>query len=427
MSIWQKWKEKIHKWLFQDQPEHKEPDEESHEVSDSCALSLPKCLPYEVVERYSDSRFWSWTERIRGSQACLTQEKFIPEIECEDEEIVRYFQSATPSSCEVLLHYLSPTKKSTSHPVLLVHGAGHHANLAWCESPQQEKGLVFSLTSSGRDIFAVTFAHPHGDNWQQAIQLANVIQRIKEVVPTEKIDLVAHSKGGIPAWLYLSGLCSSMDAPYQGEVERYFMLGTPNRGLDFPFRHVLPNWSVVELGINAPIACDSMLYYGRYIDTTERSIYGGSAFPGSSQLLYRWDDRYPIKSQVKTLYSGGQNVFLHSRGIDAAIRDGGDLMKTLLGSPIDPDIEIHILAGNNAYFQGVKGEQDGDSDGLVFVESVLFTDGIASDPKQVKQKEVLPLNHLELLYHPDAHQWVFNQQLKKTTQNGPFSLGTFSC
>lgn len=133
MPIWEKWKEKIHKWLFKRQPEQEV-------VPEACSSPLAKLVSYEVLVRHSDSRFWSWTERIGGKHSRLSQEKFIPEIEWKDEEIVRHFQSSRPSSCEVLLHYLSPAKQSTANPILLIHGAGHHANLAWCESAQQEKG-----------------------------------------------------------------------------------------------------------------------------------------------------------------------------------------------------------------------------------------------------------------------------------------------
>lgn len=416
MSFWKKLSESIkkilknsgRKWLHAGQ-------EEQYKTHHNPVLHSPPMRrnrthpPFQVVERYHDSRYWEWTERIRGYQERLSQENFIPEIECKDEEIVRYFGTSQPASYDVLLHYLPATKKLHPNPVLLVHGAGHHANLAWCESLFQEKGLLYSLSAAGIDVFAVTFAHPHGDNWQQAIQLSNVIRRIREVAQTDKIDLIAHSKGGIPAWIYLAGMCSPWDGSYQGEVERYMMLGTPNRGIDFPFRHLSPNWSVIEMGISAPIACDSLLYYGRYIDTTERSIYrDGGAFPGSCQLLYRWDDKYPVQMQSRTLYYGGQNFFLHSRGIDTAIREGDYLVERLMSSPIDSRIEVHVLAGNRPYFHGVRGEQDAESDGLVFVDSVLFTDGIASSPHQVKRKDVLPLNHLELLYHPDAHRWVLD-------------------
>lgn len=416
MVFWQKWKEKLTEWLLANKHDQDDKDFQKNspdfppEQHFTVIPSNP--LPYEVLETYSGSRFWNDTERIKGYQSHLGQETFIPEIECQDEEINRCFGSSQPSSTDVLLHHLAGSVHGdqSSIPILMVHGAGHHANLAWCESQKKESGLLTALTITGRDLFAVTFAHPHGDNWQQAIQLGNIIHRIKERTKTDRIDLIAHSKGGIPAWIYLANLCETDGAPYRGDVARYIMLGTPNRGIDFPFRHAHPNWAVVKMGINAPIACDSMLYYGRYIDTTERSIYRDSrAFVGSSQLLFRWDEQFPVSSQAKTLYYGGQNLLLHSRGIDAAIRDGNHLMETLLQSPVDLNIDLHLLAGNHAYFHGVPGEQDGPSDGLVFVESVLYTDGIATHSSQIKAKDVLPLNHLDLLYHPDAHEWVLKQ------------------
>jgi triacylglycerol lipase len=252
--FWQKLKERIKKWFSTGQDESKNVEFElrgsdtltpTMNETEPALLSpepIPIPLPYQVMERYHDSKYWEWTERIRGYQDRLTQEKFIPEIECKDEEIVRYFGSSQPASYDVLLHYLPALKKAHQNPVLLVHGAGHHANLSWCESSSQEKGLLYSLSSSGRDVFAVSFAHGHGDNWQQAIQLSNIIRRIKEVSQRDKIDVIAHSKGGLPVWMYLSGICNSLDAPYEGGVERYMMMGTPNRGLDFPFRHAYPNW-----------------------------------------------------------------------------------------------------------------------------------------------------------------------------------------
>jgi triacylglycerol lipase len=50
--------------------------------------------------------------------------------------------------------------------------------------------------------------------------------------------------------------------------------------------------------------------------------------------------------------------------------------------------------------------KEAESDGLLFVESVLHTEGIAPFENQVKRKDVLPLNHLELLYEEEAHQWI---------------------
>lgn len=363
--------------------------------------------PYVVVSRFYHCRFWSWTERIQGRQECFVQEKFIPATEWKEEEVVSQFQTSTPHSRNVLLHYLEAEKPLAGNPILLVHGASHHANLSWGESFDKQKGLLHALRSCGRPIFAVTFAHPHGDNLLQAIQLYNVIKRIQELMGGSKVDLIAHSKGGISVWAFLAGLGKPWDAAPEGQVEKCMMLGTPNRGMDYPFRHMLPNWWVKLLNYNAPLSVDEMLWYGQYIDTTEHSLYKeGGAFPGLAQLLFRWDEHYPVPFSVQTLYYGGRNWLIHSRGIETAIVEGGNFMHKLLQSPIDEKVQLHILAGDHSYIRGLCTEWDGPSDGLVFVDSVLYTDGLTEDDRQIKRKTVLPLNHLGLLYDRTAHEWV---------------------
>lgn len=360
---------------------------------------------YLVTDRFVDSDHWTWTERLIGQQSCFVPEPFISKTVWKDEDVIRYFQSSAPHSECVLLHYLAPLEPVYAQPpILLIHGAGHHGRRAW---GNREGGLVHALHLAGRHVFALTFAHPHGDNLLQAVQLRNTIQRIKELSGSEKVELIAHSKGGIAAWTYLANGVSPWGAEYNHDVSRCFLLGSPNKGLDYPFRHVFPNWIVQSLGISAPIACDSMYYLGHYIDTTRYSIYKeGGAFPGSSQLLYRWDDKYPVHQAAQRIYEGGQDLLYHSRGIDAAIHEGGEYMEYLMQSPIAPDIEVHILAGNSPFFHGVCTEWDGESDGLVFVESALSTESLVEDKQQVCRASVLPLNHLQLLYHSMAHHWV---------------------
>lgn len=360
-----------------------------------------------ITERFVDADYWTWTERLQGKQSCFYPEPFISKTMWKDADVIRYFQSSTPHSEYVLLHYAEPIEPlNFQRPIVLIHGAGHHGRKAWGD---RKRGLVHTLNRSGRHVFALTFAHPHGDNLLQAVQLRNAIQRIKELMGTEKVDLIAHSKGGIVAWTYMGNLGSSCGAAYDDDISRCFLLGSPNHGLDYPFRHVFPNWMVQSLGISAPIAYDSMYYLGHFIDTTRYSIYKeGGAFPGSSQLLYRWSDRYPVHTASQRIYEGGQDLFYHSRGIDSAIHEGGEYMKYLMNSPIDPGIEVHILAGNSPFIYGVCTEWDGESDGLVFVESVLSTRNLVRDKQQVCRTNVLSLNHLQLLSHPAAHHWLLD-------------------
>jgi triacylglycerol lipase len=367
--------------------------------------------PYEVQQTFTDSIYWRRVESIKGNQPFLKQEKFIEQIEQKNPEIFRFFQDRQPSSQRFLLHEHPPLPGSPQKevPVLLVHGASHHANLSWCKSLDGEKGLLFPLIQAGYHVFAVTFAHPHGENKMQGIQVFNALRRIKELTGTNQVDVIAHSKGGVPTRLYASNFLEMDGAPYEGNIRKYIMLGTPNKGIDFVFRNVTANYGVIQKNISAPVACDSLMYFGSYMDTTSRSIYAdGGAFPGQSQLLYRWDDKYPIPPENRTLYYGGQTMLYHSRGIDAALIEGDYLIEKMLGKPVHPGIELYALAGNNPFFKGIPGEQSGKSDGLVLVDSVLEIEPMASRPSQIKKAEEESLNHLELLYHQKAHQWVLS-------------------
>jgi hypothetical protein len=319
-----------------------------------------------------------------------------------------YFNENEPCSSLFLLHYYLPSiRSSKQNPILLVHGASHDGNMAWLKGRQKEKGVAPVLAEKGMDVFAITFAHSHGDNYLQMIQLSNALLRIQELTHCEKIDIITHSKGGVPVRMYLSNMGKDYDVPYKENVDKYIMLGTPNKGIDFSFRHSVPNWFIFTKNMSAPLACDSLLVHGRYLDTTAQSIYNdGGVFKGQQQILAKWDKRYPIIGD-KTLYYGGQNIYLHSRGIDRAIKEGDYLIEKLQKNKLHQDISVFVLAGNNKMFRYfMSGENHGPSDGLVFVESVLEVEPMLKKSAQLKQKDVFFLNHSELLYNQQAHEWI---------------------
>lgn len=395
----------------------KEPSHDTKILAAEKRIAIPTAIhlnnknDYELIQRYTDSSYWDDVELLLGFQSILQQEKFIGVVEHKDLEMVRFFQSSHPTSQLFLLHHHSPQanvlKKEV--PILLVHGASHQANLSWCCSIHEEKGLLYPLIQSGYDVYAISFAHSHGDNIMQAVQVSNAIQRICERTGVNEVNIITHSKGGVPTRLYLSDFCKENGTPYLNNVRKYIMLGTPNRGIDFVFRNIAANYGVIRMEINAPVACDSMLYFGTYLDTTHQSLYNdGGAFPGQSQLLYRWDDKYPPSPDTRTLYYGGQTVYYHSRGIDAALREGDYLMYKLLEKKVQPEVQLYALAGNHPFFKGIPGEQSGKSDGLVLLDSVLNLEPMATVLAQIRKKDELPLNHLDLLYNEKSHQWVLS-------------------
>ena len=74
------------------------------------SLKKKKKNPFQILQRYEDSTYWEDVELIYGTQSYLKQEKFIEIVEHKDPEIVRYFQSSTPSSQFFLLHHHPPAK-----------------------------------------------------------------------------------------------------------------------------------------------------------------------------------------------------------------------------------------------------------------------------------------------------------------------------
>lgn len=363
------------------------------------------------VEYQNSDRFWEKVESRRApSLKEQKPEQFSAENLHKDIDIAAHFGTRTPAADQYLLH-LAPGWNKNRHgvPVVLVHGAGLDATSFTDLYAMGFQGLQQQLVEMGYRVFAVTFSHLHGDNFNQAEQLADALARVKELTKAPQADIIAHSKGGLAARLYLAGRSNT---PYRGDVRRYIMLGVPNMGLDYPFRNPLLNYLVYTSGSNGVMAWDRILSMGTMVNTSHRAIYSDGCFPGQAQMLYRWDDEYPLdvlQQDWWTTYFGGPGFVSHSRGIDAAIKDGDSMIARLDKWGIAPDVEFSILAGNNSRFNTFPGESSGPSDGVVFTASVLHSDGLQNDGAKIRDKTVLHVNHMELLFARRVGRWLDSQ------------------
>ncbi|MDD3269791.1 MAG: hypothetical protein PHX14_10745 [Syntrophomonadaceae bacterium] len=370
-------------------------------------LSRDMFLNVGVEYRNSD-RFW---ERVESRRAISLKDKKAERFSAEnlhkDIDIAAHFGSSTPATDQYLLHFAPGWDKNRhSIPVVLVHGAGLDATSYTDLYAMGFQGLQQQLVEMGYRVFAVTFSHLHGDNFYQAEQLADALVRIKEITKAPQVDIIAHSKGGLATRLYLAGKSSTS---YRGDVRRYIMLGVPNMGLDYPFRNPLLNYLVYTSGSNGVMAWDKILSMGTLVNTSDRAIYSDGCFPGQAQMLYRWDDEYPLDLMQQdwwTTYFGGFGFVSHSRGIDAAIKDGDSLIAKMDKWGIAPDIEFSILSGNNSKFNTFPGESSGPSDGVVFVASALHSDGLQNAGAKLRDKSVLKVNHMELLFARRVGRWL---------------------
>jgi pimeloyl-ACP methyl ester carboxylesterase len=103
-------------------------------------------------------------------------------------------------------------------PVLLIHG--------YYEGPEVWDAWLNELQDDGITAEAVEFEFDDkcGTSASHAQELVDIVNRFKDDTQADKINIVAHSKGGLDARLYLANDLSNMN------IANLIMIGTPNRG-----------------------------------------------------------------------------------------------------------------------------------------------------------------------------------------------------
>ncbi len=291
--------------------------------------------------------------------------------------IATAFGSSKPETGSFLLHTGPSELVAHGTPILFVPGAGDNASRGFITMAIHEDRL-------NRPVYALTFAHPHGDVFEQAESIADAIAVIKQKTGASQVDLVAHSKGGISAVVYASNAANTdwgtnvaaqryeqVGTPYREDVRNLVLIATPLGGIDTAYR-----WSANNLAALDPATTLAPASWSTYYPSTtalplvSTDLRGqdflpdhGDPFPGQRQLLARQDYDLPwtmswlggystVQVDNYTTYEGGVGVLgngtmSHSDGIDAAILAGGDLIAHLRGVGVDPNVAVWLLAGQN--------------------------------------------------------------------------------
>lgn len=328
----------------------------------------------ETWTQPEDIRLWNAIERWEDHEAGLfTQEAFNDGITWRDTDytpwIATSFGSGTPHGSQFLLHVGLHETTAEGTPILMVPGAGDNASRGFVT-------LATKLDRINRPVFAMTFAHPHGDVFQHAEAVADAIAVIKERTGAEQVDVVAHSKGGIATTVYASHHAGAdwgrpdyetHGTAYRGDVRRMVLIATPLGGVDTTYR-----WSSLNFFSLDPDLAVSPSSWSTYYpnspavpstaeDMADQDMFpdGADYFPGQRQLLARLDDRFPLPGSQNwlgvyalqqdwaTTYDGGYGFVSYSEGIDAAIEAGGDLITRLETIGADPGIAFYLLAGTS--------------------------------------------------------------------------------
>lgn len=363
---------------------------------------------------------WARVERYRDTSSGFTAETYPPDGRGDHTgQTATFFGSARPHASRFLL-YAAPRWQSGAKPVpvLLVHGANQTADQAWANPNASgafgcgqlscpSTGLMQHLDGLGYKVFAIGFPHRNGDGYHWAEQIHDAITVIRQKTGAPAVDVVGWSKGAFNARMYVSSLRRSWGTAYAGDVRKLILLGGPNKGFDWGYRH---GWShdfaiFPECGgsLNAPAPHAEMVCYGLWRDHPELS-YEGAAFPGSGQMLARWDGVYPLpvaEQDWYTTYYGGRGFYTAGRGIQWVV-DRDSLVAPLIAAGTAPSVPVHLLCGSAPTMAGLHNEHTGPSDGAVFVASCTAPDGIADRAATT----TLALNHLELGWAPSARSQI---------------------
>jgi hypothetical protein len=340
---------------------------------------------------------WTRVERYHDTDANLPTEAYPPDGRGDQEGQRKTFfgNVARPRSNAFHAPHWNTGAKAT--PVLLVHGANDNADREWAnpnETPSgcgqtscPSTGLMQYLDGAGYKVFAINFAHKQGDNYFQAQLISDAIAVIKAKLGVAQVDLVAWSKGGFPARMYVSSVKPSWGRAYQNDVRKLVLIGNANKGLDYAWRHGAPGAILIypECGgaLNGPAAVSTYMCYSVLYDHPELSYTGTGAnntFPGQRQMLYRWDGTYGLDSATQDWYSvyyGGWGYTSYSPGIQAAINQGS-LVSVIRTAGIPSAVSTYLLCGGNPNLPYVYNENTGPSDGLLFRASCEDTVGIGS-------------------------------------------------
>ncbi|WP_405147196.1 lipase family protein [Sphaerisporangium sp. NBC_01403] len=379
--------------------------------------SATAAVSLEATYTTSLQNGWAQVERYRDASTGFAAEAYPPGgVGDQTGQTKRFFGDvAQPHSSRFLLYH-APGWQSGSKavPVLLVHGANQTADQAWANPNVlgdygcgrvscPSTGFMQYLDARGYKVFAIGFPHKTGDGYRWSEQIRDAIQIIRTKTGASQVDVVGWSKGAFNARMYVSSLRQSWGSAYGGDVRKLVLVGGPNKGFDWGYRH---GWShdfaiYPDCGgsLNAPAPHTSMVCYGLWRDGTQLS-YEGTAFPGGRQMLARWDSVYPLPTAEQdwyTTYYGGTGFYTKGRGIQYSI-DQGSLVQPIINAGTPASVAVYQLCGSMPDMPLMHNEHTGPSDGAVFIASCAATDGIANRAATV----TLPLNHLRLGWDSSA-------------------------
>ena len=405
----------------------------------SFATRFYRAVPKSTVEGEA-ALPWEKIELHRDYHPRFPLTRFHPKLTQFYPQTKDAFGSEKPPSRDFLLYMAPGWDRGEGVPVLLIHGANDDATRRFArpESTLSKDhlavpGLMQFLSNKGFRVFAISFSHYHGDNLYQGEHIANAIKRIRKLLGQGsnqgfQVDLLSFSKGLMAARCYLQSAGQYYHkkhlTAYRGDVRRFVSIGGPIVGIDLPYRYYLYNLNIHSQKIPAPLGA-AKLRIGPFMQKTEKNHILSGLWPGQLQMIH--DLRLlgipygPLSLTAdanlsgRVLRDGGKTLFLESKGLDQARKAGGNLVEVLNNRGLPPGVEAILIAGTlpilfdetHPGWSFPAGAQIiAKNDGLVFLRSALYEEGLTARGARVIAKKSFLLNHLGLSRHAKVFQFV---------------------
>lgn len=408
--------------------------------------------PCKILTEKDGLLYWERSEAYRDRHSAFGREKILDVSKIKNPQVLNAFPADLykddTSDASVMVLFSAPGWNfHTKTPVLLIHGAGDDPNRAWVHPyslttpesvPEAAQGFMQRFSNAGFPVFAVGFSHHHGCNYKQAEQIHNAIQIIKKKTRTDKVHILAHSKGNCAASIYVSGgkdvnpELFSFLSPFKKDVAQYIQIGPGNKGIDIIFRYYLGNVYSLSNKLSSPVCFYRAVYYGMWTDFYEKDIYKGNPgkeignyFPGQCQLVNNLvDDGLDFSSYsytpidfnltMKACYYGGTTMYVQCYGIDHSMKEGGYTIKRLNEKGMDPSVSLINIYGTNPVIQEIDlgfikipiGVSDHPSDGLVYSHSASYIKGHLSRGAKLTAQKAFHLNHFGIAMKPEVFSWL---------------------
>ncbi len=406
------------------------------------ATELYKPEPEFVLEG-DKAKPWAFIERHSDPHPRFPTEPFHPKLGQFYPQVVETFGEREPHSRKFLLHAMPGWDTSTKpYPVILLPGANDDASRRYAyphstSHPEHltKTGLGVHLAEQGFSVFAISFSHFHGCNVHQGEQVANAITRIRKLLGREddesfKVDLITYSKGAMAARCYVQsandfvGLNYLTD--YRGDVRRVVFQVGPIGGLDTMFRYYMYNLFCQSKDIPAPVGVSSQMLYGLWKDSGILNIHSGY-WQGQLQMVsdtrevgvpygpMSWTT--DANMTMSAIRDGGSSFIAKGDGLEAARQAGGCMIENLNQRGFPKEVSAALVAGKHPilYHEEIHtwkvpigAELSDQSDGLVFLKSATYKEGLTAQGAKVVDVNIFNLNHVQCSRETKVFEHVGN-------------------